>query len=244
MVKIDRIYPYRMRNDEHFQFHTEFRSLVVKHGAAALKIKPEFDAYLLLYEREDEALKKIVKSGFTAKIRDADKARDSTYIGMAETNKTAIRRSNPAVRDAALRLKILFDTYGRIARKTMNEETSAIYNLLKDLQGRYVLDVATVGIGGWVEELKARSEAFETLMASRFDETTARTSIVLKDARSEIDALYSAIRSRINALVLVEGAAAYEPFIKSLNTVIAKYAVKHRHHSLSQDSNVDLQGGI
>jgi hypothetical protein len=42
--------------------------------------------HLPLYDREDIALKKIVKSEFTAKIHEADKARDEIYTGMAEMN--------------------------------------------------------------------------------------------------------------------------------------------------------------
>jgi len=43
-MKIDNIHLSHLRNDAHFQFHTEFKDLVIKCGAAALKIKPQFDA--------------------------------------------------------------------------------------------------------------------------------------------------------------------------------------------------------
>ena len=229
-MKIDKIYPYNMRNDAHFQFHTEFRGLVEKHGAAALKIKPQFDAYLSLYERVDTALKKIVKSAITAQIHEADKARDEVYAGMVRLNNVNLKHFNADVRKSAAQLKIVFDTYGDVAHKPLNEETSALYNVLQDLQNKYASDVAATGIGQWVEELKNRNEAFETLVRSRFDETTARTDIVLRDARTEADEAYFAMRNRLNALVEIEGATAYEAFIKSLNTVIAKYAIKHHHH--------------
>jgi len=42
--------------------------------------------------------------------------------------------------------------------------------------------------------------------------------------------VYKTIVERINALAVVEGVTAYEAFIKTLNAVIAKYAVKHHHH--------------
>jgi len=232
MLKIEKIHINHLRNDTHFQFHTEFRDLVWMHGAVTLKIKPQFDAYMLLYEREDIALKKIVKSAITAQIHEADKARDEIYIGMVGTNTYALKHFHPQVREAAVRLKIVFDTYGDVSNKSLIDETSAIYNLLQDLQGKYADDTVTVGIVYWVAELKSRNEAFEKLVKERFDETTARTDIVLKDARAEVDAAYYAMCERLNALVLVEGVAAYEPFIRSLNTVIAKFnlAKYHRHH--------------
>jgi hypothetical protein len=120
MMKIDKIQLLILRNDAHFQFHTEFRDLVMKHGAEALKVKPQFQAYLPLYDREDEALKKIVKSEFTAKIHEADKARDDIYTGMAEMNAAALKHFSPQTREAAGRLKIVFDTYGNVAGKPLN----------------------------------------------------------------------------------------------------------------------------
>jgi hypothetical protein len=57
-MKIEKINLLHLRNDAHFQLHTEFRDLVMKHGAEALKTKPLFQAYLPLYDREDELEKR------------------------------------------------------------------------------------------------------------------------------------------------------------------------------------------
>jgi len=222
-VKISKTYPYNLRNDSHFQFYTEFRNLVQSQGAENLKIAAQFEAWLPLYEKEDIALKKIVKSAITAQIQEADKARDDIYIGMVETNTGALRHFSPEVRNAAGRLKIVFDTYGNVPKKPLNDQTSAVYNILQELKGKYASDATLVGINAWVLELETRNNAFAELMRDRFDETASRTDIVLKEARLEVDAAYFAIRERINALVIVEGPAAYESFIRTLNAVISKY---------------------
>jgi hypothetical protein len=237
-MKISKINSNNLRNDAHFQFHTEFRDLITLRGAVTLKVKPQFDDYLPLYDRVDEALKKIVKSELTAKIHEADKARDEIYTGMVETSAAALKHFNPQVREAAGRLKIVFDAYGDVAHKSLNEETSAVYNILQDLQGKYAADTETVGIANWVAELKSRNEAFEKLVKERFDEVAGRTDIVLKDARAQLDKAYQIIVERIDALAVVEGAAAYESFIRTLNAVIAKYMATlhhHRHHGLNQN---------
>jgi len=232
-MKINKINSNNLRNDAHFQFHTEFRDLVILRGAVTLKVKPQFDAYLPLYDRVDEALKKIVKSEFTAKIHEADKARDEIYMGMVETNTAALKHFNPQVREAAGKLKIVFDAYGDVAHKPLNEETSAIYNILQELQGKYIPDVETVGIAYWVVELRNRNETFEKLVKERFDEAAGKTDIVLKEARAQLDKAYQIIVERINALAVVDGATAYETFIRTMNAVIAKYMAilhHHRHH--------------
>ena len=222
-MKINKIYPYRLRNDAHFQFYTEFRNLVEKEEALKQKIAAQFETWLPLYEKEDIALKKIVRSAITAQIQEADRVRDEIYTGIVETNTAALKHYGEDVRSAATRLKILFDTYGDVARKPLNEQTSAVYNILQELKGKYAADAATIGVAGWVLELEARNNAFADLMRERFDETAGRTDIVLKEARSEVDQSYFSIREKINALVIVEGVASYENFIRTLNAVIAKY---------------------
>ena len=144
---------------------------------------------------------------------------------MAETSNAALKHFSEEVRSAAARLKILFDTYGEVARKPLNEQTSAVYNILQELKGKYAPDTALVGISSWVSELEVRNNAFADLMRERFDETAARTDIVLKEARTEVDNAYFAIRERVNALAVVEGLSVYESFIRTFNAVIAKYAL-------------------
>jgi hypothetical protein len=218
-----------MRNDAHFQFHTEFRDLVVKFDAETLKIKKQFDVYLPLYAREDEALKKINKSSLTQKIQDADKERDKVFANMVEVNKAMGRHFNPEIAEAANKIKIVFDTYGNVARKPLNEQTSAVYNLLQDLRSdKYKSAMEKSGILDWVNELEVRNLAFDKLMKERFDETASKCDIVLKQARIELDEAYIAIAGRINALMVVDGEEAYEKFVKTLNAVIEKYAVKRK----------------
>jgi len=241
-MKINKIDFKNLRNDEHFQFHTEFKDLVDAHGAEALKIKQQYDGYLIFYEKVDKAMNKIIKSEFTAKMREADKARDSIYIGMVETNTAALRHFEPEVREAAVRLKIVFDTYGSVARKPMDEETSAIYNILQELNGNYAADVATIGIGQWVAELDRCNNAFESLLKERFDEAAARKNIVLRTARGELDEAYRAVAERINAFAVIDGVAAYESFIKIFNVVIARYAAKRRRHSHNVAAKPEAQG--
>jgi hypothetical protein len=222
-MKIQKIDRSRMRNDEHFQFNSEFLDLIRKHGAQNLKIETLFSAYQPAYVKEDEGIKRVSKSVFTARIHEADKARDDVYSGMAEIAAASLKHYTPAVREAAQTLKILFDTYGDISRKPLNEQTSAVYNILQELRGDYREAAQTVGITGWADELETRNNAFEALVKVRFDEAAAKTDVVVKAARAELDAVYDAIVERINAFVVIEGAAAYEQFVRTLNSVIAKY---------------------
>jgi hypothetical protein len=244
-MKIKKIDLHSLRNDAHFQFHTELKDLVNKATPAALNIQSQFDAYLPLYEQEDEVLKKIMKSVFTEDINDADHQRDLTFSGMVDANKSALKHFNPATQSAAKRLKIVFDTYGNVARKPINEETSAIYNLLQELNGNYAADVAATGIADWVTELETNNNALEALVKNRYDEGAAKTNLILKEVRVQVDAVYHAMAARLEALYIVEGTAVYENFIHAWNVIVAKYhnaVAHHRRHGKKNDENNENNG--
>jgi hypothetical protein len=229
---IKKIHLANLRNDAHFQYLTEFRDLIVKCNAQTLKIKPLFDAFTPLYARLDEALKKIVKSPITEKLNEADKARDEVFAGMVEIISGMCKHFTPAVRDAAKRVKVITGTYGNVARKPLNEQTSALYNLIQDLRtDKITPDTEALSIAEWINELAVRNDAFEKLTKERFEEAAEKTHIILRETRNEIDAVYHKIIKRIEALVEVEGEEDYEPFVNTLNEVVAKYNVhRHQHH--------------
>jgi hypothetical protein len=230
-MKISKIHLTSLRNDAHFQYCVEFRELVAKFNPETLKLNPLFDEFPALLDREDEALKKINKSAITEKIQEADVARDETFSGMAELNKAMCKHFTPRTRDAAKRIAVVLHTYGNVAKKTLNEETSAIYNMLQDLRSdKYKSDASTIGIMDWMNELEKRNNAVENLMRERFDEGASKSHIVLKQAREAVDALYHKLIKRLEALIEIDGEADYEAFVNTLNEIAAKYNVKHHHH--------------
>jgi len=212
-----------MRNDEHFQFHFEFRRMVNRFGAENLKVELLFESYLIVFEQEDEALKKIVKSAYTAQIQESDKQRGDIFIGMKGAVRASIKHFNPAVQEAGKRLKIVFGTYGNITRKAYNEQTSAMYNMLQELRGKYAIDATLTGIDVWADELEIRNNQFAELMRGRFEESAEKTDLKLKKVRPKVDGAYEAIVEKINSLMVVEGNGMYEPFVRLLNEVIKKY---------------------
>ena len=224
-MKTKKIDPARLRNDEHFQFNTEFRALAETQGAALFpRIQTQFDAFLTLYAQEDEALKKIMKSAVTAEIQEADKRRDLIFRGMADAVKSALNHFRPEVKNAAKRLKILLDTFGNVARKPLNEETSAVYNLLQELKGAYAADLSTAGIADWALELEDANNALSGLMNDRYEESAQRCDLVLKEVRAQIDAAYRSIIERIDALAVIEDNEACSNFIRRWNAVVEKYS--------------------
>jgi len=240
-MKIQKIYIAHLRNSEHFQFLIEFIKLIVKFGAEMLKIADLHSRFALLLEKEDAALKKIMKSALTAEIQAADKRRDRLFRVMIDSNKATLVHFDDEVQAAAKRLKIVFDTYGNLAQKPLNEASADIYNLLQDLNLKYTADIEKAGLTAWVRELGSANATFSNLIDNRYEETAMRTDLVLKECRQNVDEVYLAIVDRINAYVVIEGDTKYAEFIRNFNAVIEKYneALMHRHHAKPKKEEIN-----
>jgi hypothetical protein len=226
-MKFKKVHKVNLRNDAHFQFHTEFKDLLGKSQATEVsQLAPLWSKYQELYGIEDEGLKKIRKSHITQQIQDADKARDDLFTGMAEQNKSLLRHFEAAKREAAERLQIVFNTYGNVATKSLNEETSAIYNLLQDLRGdKYLAYTTAAGLLDWANELETRNAAFEALIKQRDTETSEKSDVNLKDARASLDAVYDEMTDIIEAHILLgtDSKAVLEAVITTFNPTIERY---------------------
>ncbi len=223
MIKIKKTNQNNLRNYEHFQFQTEFKDLVELFTPEALGVGTLFEKYLLLYAQEGGCLRKIEKSATTEELENADHARDVTFRGFADTVKTALKHFNEDTRTAARRIEIVFHTYGNLARRIYDAETASIYKLLQELRNNYMPEMELLGITPWADQLDAENQAFEQLMQNRYSEQNQKTDLRTKEVRLEIDRIYHSITERIDALGVINGTEAYEPFVHQLNVLIEHY---------------------
>lgn len=222
-MKIEALKTSNLRNEEHYQFQTEFKALVEQFTPITLGIEAAFAAYLPLYANETEALDIITKSAVTDEIANADNLRDSTYRGLCDTVKGASNHFSDKKREAATRIQIVLDHFGNINTKTYDEQTAAIKSLIADLNGQYADDVATLRLDEWLTELQANNNAFEALMNERYTDDAGKTQLRMKQVRKEVDSAYKTITIRIDALVVVNGPEAYSGFVDELNVRIERY---------------------
>jgi hypothetical protein len=104
-MKIISFYLKNLRNEEHYQFQTDFKGLVVQHDASLLGIEVDFNNYLPLYAQEGEAIDKIIKSAITEELADADKKRDFTFRGLCAAIDAGCHHFNAAATLATQRQK-------------------------------------------------------------------------------------------------------------------------------------------
>jgi len=221
-MEIASLYLHSQRNAAHYQFQTDFNDFVIKYTPQALGIVEDYAAYQPLLQDEGVAFVAITKSATTEEIDGADKNRDFTFRGTADKVTNSLNHFDPQVREAARRVKIIFDTYGNLAPKPDDEESGLISSLIDDLRTKVPADIATIQLIDWIAELERLNNAFIALEATRNSEEANRTELRMKTVRVDVDAAYNKIIKRINALIIVNGEAPYADFVKELNARIAR----------------------
>ena len=221
-MEIASLYLHNQRNAAHYQFQTDFNDFVIKYTPQALGIVEDYAAYQPLLQDEGVALVAITKSATTEEIDGADKNRDFTFRGTADKVTNSLNHFDPQVREAARRVKIIFDTYGNLAPKPDDEESGLISSLIDDLRTKVPADIATIQLIDWIAELERLNNAFIALEATRNSEEANRTELRMKHVRVDVDAAYNKIIKRINALIIVTGEGPYAAFVKELNARIAR----------------------
>lgn len=213
-----------LRNEEHYQFHTEIKKLAEISDPDRLNIVIALGQYATKYAEEGIALDVIRKSTFTDDIAEADLLRDNTYRGLRAAVRSATKHFNAEVLQAASRLQVVFGHYSNITVKSYDEETAAIGSMLTDLTTTYAADIATAGLNGWVTELAANNDAFAELKKSRYTEKSDLPMIRMKEARVATDTAYRALTERINALIVINGEGGYTSFVNELNKRVEAYS--------------------
>jgi hypothetical protein len=220
-MKITRTDFHLYRNEQWFQFFTEFKRLTGIYKN--LNIEELLIVFLVLYGKADEALEIIRKSAKTELINEADSKRDHTFRGFAGMVISFLNHFDPKKQQAAVQLEIVLNHYGNVNVLPKDEETAAIHNLLQDVKITYAAQIGLLGLNEWVEELEKDNLTFQALTADRNTEEAMRSSLRMIEVRRECDAVYRQIVERIEALILLNGEAQYADFVNELNNLVRHY---------------------
>jgi hypothetical protein len=221
-MEISKLYFRRLRNAAHYQFYTDFSTLVEKYTPQALSIEELYALYKPAYADEGIAFVAITKSAFTEDLEKSDKGRDQVYRGMVDDVNSKKNHFKVEVRDAATRIAVIMDSYGNLAPKPYDEESALLTSLISDLRTKTATEMGVLSLKEWIDELEVRNNAFIALQGSRNSEEADRTELRMKEARVVVDEAYKKIVKRISALIELNGDTAYTGFVKELNARIAR----------------------
>jgi hypothetical protein len=217
----------RLRNETHAAFHDDARTLIKRSGAGALGVTALYATYETTLDAELALLDAIRESHLTAEVHEKDYVRDHANHGLKAAAEALAEHPDATKRAAAKRILAIIKHYGAIARRTYNDESAAILDILRELatlENKAL--IAAAGLEAWVEQLDAANEAFLTVIRARDTEVSQRPTGNMKAAREATDEALQAIIARVEAMVILNGinyTAALAPFVAEWDTLVERY---------------------
>lgn len=212
-----------LRNEEHYQFHSEVNELLNGFDTKALKIDSIVTNYNTLLPEERMAITQIRKSVTTLQIKTAKKERNSIYRGILDAVLSSCHHFDPKKSESAKRLALLFDQHGNINKKSYKDSSATVRNLVHEATDAFALDFTILQLNDWVKELNARGTTFDSLVKRRYTELSSKPSLKMKKIRPQLDLTFRALCDHVNALTLLYGTDGYELLIQELNIRTEKF---------------------
>ena len=213
----------RMNNGAHFTFVSNILARAEADTAVKGKASELVSNFKAAVAAEDEALKISQKSLLTDEIAKADSDRDALYAGYKKAVEGFLAMPIADMAQAAKVLAQHIKDYKINTAGQLDKETGLLVNFITDLEDKYSVQVAKLGLTAFVTNLKEANERVRTLTLQRTNEKMGVTVGALKAARTASDDAYRALVKMVNALALVFGEKDYTAFIDYVNTEITHY---------------------
>ncbi len=223
MKEISDINIQRMNNGAHFTFVSNILARAEADTAVKEKASELVSNFKAAVTAEDEALKISQKSLLTDDIAKADNDRDALYAGYKKAVEGFLAMPVTDMAQAAKVLSQHIKDYKINTAGQLDKETGLLVNFITDLEGKFSVQVITLGLTAFVTNLKEANERVRTLTLQRTNEKMGITVGALKTARTASDDAYRALVKMVNALALVFGEKDYTSFIDYVNTEITHY---------------------
>ncbi|MFC7348458.1 DUF6261 family protein [Chryseobacterium zhengzhouense] len=217
-----------LRNAEYLQYVKDFSAIINLNNPVQLEIEAKFILFNTKITELEALYKKALASEKTQELLVLDERRDVAINGIGYFLLSQTYHFETAKRHNAQLLLDNMNLYGSsIARLNYQAETSTLNNLIRDWENipGLIAAITEFNLTGWVAELKAANEEFNTKYLSRTQEYGDASPDTIKLKREEVNAAYYALRDRIDALhLLVETPPSpYATVINQLNALTDQY---------------------
>jgi hypothetical protein len=228
ILKKPRLHAYNV--SDHLEFH-KLAYKICEKNASLLGDASMVPNYWSAIIQEETTYKWFRKSIFTAKKAETDRARDRAIKGIAAIIRNDLKHFDPAMRDHAMHINILFQAYGNMPAADYDAETANIDSLLERLgSADYQTAIQAMRLGEWINELHKQNELFKTYVDDASKEQLTKPGIEPKKARRQTDEALQVITNRIIALVMLNGTLGYEGFITEFNMLVNHYNTLLNEH--------------
>ena len=217
-----------LRNASYLQFQKDFLGIISRNNPVILQIETKYNDLAAKSVELENLFKKILANPMSQELLQLDGRRDDCINGIYYGALSNSYHFDAANKEAADLLLANLKLYGSgVAKLNYQAETATISNIINDWENQPTLTqaLATLNLGAWKDELNTVNEEFSTKYLDRTQDYGNATQENLKMKREETNAVYYALRDRINALhLLIESPPSpYSTVINQLNALIEQY---------------------
>ena len=212
-----------INNGAHYNFMLAVAEKAKADAKVYEKAKALTDALVAAVAKENEVLVLTKKNETSDAIGEADRMRDAYFRGYRDGVQGFARFPAGAQKTAADKLAQHLKDYRIDPKMQLDRETGLMTNLVEDLTGKFAAQVTALGLGPFVEGMKAANEEVRKGLASRDAENSVIAMGAMKAAREKTDGAYLSLAKRVNAYAEIEGDADYAAFIDFVNEQIKRF---------------------
>jgi hypothetical protein len=215
----------RMSNKVHVQFHESVITLLERITPQALSAETIHALYRAAFDIETAALLIITRSEITAQIAAQDRERDNIFRGFWDTVRGMRNHFNIEKRDCANRLWNVFRHYGDISRLTLDAQTAATNDLIRELDRADLKQaMEDLHLVDWRNQLEIENQRFQQQMMERYTDQAGQTTVRMSTARVETDRFYRALTAHADNLLLTgSNTEAATEFVREFNVIIGRF---------------------
>jgi hypothetical protein len=164
-------------------------------------------------------------------MAEKDHSRDNSWRGFVGAVKNMLYHFDLEVQRAAQRVMDVFNHYGDVAKRGYDEETAAIDDIMREFEKPdLAADLQTLHAATWRDRLKTDNDDFKTVSRQRIEETAAKPTVRMKEARVATDEKYRNVvlhleymtRAGKTSQELTELIAELNSYVKHYKTVMAR----------------------
>ena len=222
-------------------FFGQIKSVLLSFSALITALGNVWTAFVNALTAYDNAYAQTRKWLQTDELQELDKTRDKAVSAFMNALKAMVASPNAQKAAAAKRVQFVRDKYTVDSGDEYMKETTAITQMIQDMEANCQADLALTGLDEWFTDLMAKNEAFLAKMNERTDEQSGMQKGIVRETRLQVEAAYQNLVKAINAMSICEFPAGldFNAPIDRLNAEIEHY----RQILARKGSSKDDEGG-
>ena len=231
----------KMDNTSVLGFFGQIKSVILSFSALVTALGNLWTAFVNAVAAYDNAYAQTRMWMQTDELEVLDKTRDKAVRAFMNALKALVASPNAEKAAAAKRVQFTRDKYTVDAEDEYMKETTAISQMIQDMEANCQADLALTGLDEWFTDLKLKNEAFLAKMNERTEEQSGMQKGIVRDTRLQAEEAFRNLVKVINAMAICEYPAGldFNAPIDRLNAEIEHYRQILARKGISTGSNAN-----